>query len=102
MGVGFGLMFLIALSGIPPKGIGVGGFLVIVGLAFLVNSLFEQLDQQPPPTSFPHAAAPPSSARARARLPFPPRYTSLDPYRYNSATPINIDRGRRAGHAVTY
>jgi hypothetical protein len=42
IGVGLGLMFLISVSGgTVRQGIGVGGFLVIVGLAFLVNSLLE-------------------------------------------------------------
>ena len=42
VGVGLGLMFLISVAGgTVREGIGVGGFLVIVGLAFLVNSLFE-------------------------------------------------------------
>ena len=42
MGVGFGLMFLISMAGgRVSEGIGVGGFLVILGLAFLINSLLE-------------------------------------------------------------
>ncbi len=41
MGVGFGLMLLISFSGGEPgTGIGVGGFIVVMGLAFLINSLF--------------------------------------------------------------
>jgi hypothetical protein len=49
LGVGFGLMMLIGVAGESPEaGIGVGGFLVILGLAFFVNSLFE-LRQAPPP-----------------------------------------------------
>jgi hypothetical protein len=48
MGVGFGLMVLIGFAGEAPQAaIGVGGFLVIIGLAFFVNSLFEA--RQPPP-----------------------------------------------------
>lgn len=43
MGVGFGLMFMISMAGgTPREGIGVGGFLVIVGLAFLVSNLFDR------------------------------------------------------------
>ncbi|MCC7417759.1 MAG: hypothetical protein IT176_11530 [Acidobacteria bacterium] len=39
MGVGFGLMLLISVAGDSPSaGIGVGGFLVILGVAFLINS----------------------------------------------------------------
>jgi hypothetical protein len=42
MGVGFGLMLLIGVAGDNmSSGIGVGGFLVIMGLAFFVNSLFD-------------------------------------------------------------
>lgn len=47
LGVGFGLMMLIGVAGGSPEGgIGVGGFLVILGIAFFVNSLFE-LRQEP-------------------------------------------------------
>ena len=43
MGVGFGLMILIGFtSGEPSVAIGVGGFLVIMGLAFFINSLFDR------------------------------------------------------------
>jgi hypothetical protein len=50
MGLGFGLAFLIAFAGDNIRAaIGVGGFLVILGLAFLVNSLFEtQHDRHSP------------------------------------------------------
>lgn len=42
IGVGFGLMMVIGVAGHSPhEGIGVGGFLVIVGLAFIANSIFE-------------------------------------------------------------
>jgi hypothetical protein len=42
MGVGFGLMVLISLTDESVRrGIGVGGFLVIFGLAFLINGLLE-------------------------------------------------------------
>ena len=42
MGVGFGLMLLIGVAGDNmSSGIGVGGFLVIMGLAFFINSLFD-------------------------------------------------------------
>ena len=40
MGVGFGLMVLIAFAGeSPSSALGVGGFLVVIGLAFFLNSL---------------------------------------------------------------
>jgi hypothetical protein len=60
LGVGFGLMFLIGVAGNDPQsGIGVGGFLVILGLAFFVNSLFEG---RPPEPSAQAPAVPPPSA----------------------------------------
>jgi hypothetical protein len=44
MGVGFGLMTLIAISGDSPReGLGVGGFFVVMGLAFFINGLFESV-----------------------------------------------------------
>jgi hypothetical protein len=56
IGVGFGLMMLIGVAGSSlAEGIGVGGFLVIIGMAFLINSLFEQRggDYYPPAGSRP-------------------------------------------------
>src|SRR5438128_3794758 len=56
MGIGFGLMVLINFGGGDVgHGIGVGGFLVIIGLAFLINSLFESRDSGylPPPAGSP-------------------------------------------------
>src|SRR4051812_36098484 len=45
MGVGFGLMVLIAFAGeSPSSAIGVGGFLVVIGLAFFLNSLYDNRD----------------------------------------------------------
>jgi hypothetical protein len=42
MGVGFGLVMLIGVAGgAMNEGIGVGGFFVIMGLAFFINSLFD-------------------------------------------------------------
>ncbi len=42
LGLGFGLMLLISIAGENPEdGLGVGGFLVAVGVAFLANSWFE-------------------------------------------------------------
>lgn len=42
MGVGFGLIVMLgALTGEPAIGVGVGGFLAILGIAFFLNSLFE-------------------------------------------------------------
>jgi hypothetical protein len=52
MGVGFGLMLMIGFAGEEPaKAIGVGGFLVILGLAFFVNSLFDNRLEPPAPSS---------------------------------------------------
>lgn len=50
MGMGFGLMMLIGVAGgSMSSGIGVGGFLVILGLAFFINGLFEHHDEPYPP-----------------------------------------------------
>jgi hypothetical protein len=47
MGVGFGLMIMLAFAGgAVNEGVGVGGFLVVVGLAFFVNSFFSR-DERP-------------------------------------------------------
>jgi hypothetical protein len=54
MGVGFGLMVMIGFAGDEPGvGVGVGGFLAIIGFAFFVSGLFDS--SEPPaatPTSF--------------------------------------------------
>jgi hypothetical protein len=64
MGVGFGLMLLIGVAGDSmSSGIGVGGFLVIMGFAFFINSLYENRRDDYP-------AARPGSA---GPLPEPPR-----------------------------
>src|SRR5438105_9481614 len=43
LAVGIGLFFMIAIAGGETSaGVGVGGFLAVLGLAFLVNSLFER------------------------------------------------------------
>ena len=58
MGVGFGLVMLIGVAGgSMSEGIGVGGFLVIIGFAFFINSLFE-----PPRDEYPHATQRPSGS----------------------------------------
>jgi hypothetical protein len=42
MGVGFGVMFLLGFAtGEPRRGIGVGGFLLILGLAFILNGIID-------------------------------------------------------------
>jgi len=57
MSVGFGLMVLLWFVGVEREGIGVGGFLVVIGLGLLVNSFFTsarpyqpQQPPQPPPS----------------------------------------------------
>jgi hypothetical protein len=51
MGVGFGLMVLIAFAGeSPSSALGVGGFLVVIGLAFFLNSLFDNRAEPSIPT----------------------------------------------------
>ena len=59
--VGLGLMVLISVAGGSIRaGIGVGGFLVIVGLAFLINSRFESHDRHTPvPPTPPAVPTPP-------------------------------------------
>lgn len=47
IGIGIGLIVLIGFSGSPTEGFAIGGFISVLGLAFLINSLFE-LHQQPP------------------------------------------------------
>ena len=48
IGVGFGLMILIGFtSGEPSVAIGVGGFLVVMGLAFFINSRFDRNHDTP-------------------------------------------------------
>ncbi|HKB13761.1 MAG TPA: DUF6249 domain-containing protein [Vicinamibacterales bacterium] len=72
MGVGFGLMVLIAFTSDEVSvAIGVGGFLVMIGIAFFINSLIDgdsrhDLRPTPPPsfgTSSGNPATPADSAR---------------------------------------
>ncbi len=59
MGVGFGLMMLIGVAGgATHQGIGVGGFFVIVGLAFFINSLFDHPADEHPAMWSPPAPGP--------------------------------------------
>lgn len=71
MGVGFGLMVLIGVAfGNMSAGFGVGGFLVIMGLAFFINSRFEQpRDGVPPPGS----SSTSSPVGPSGTIPEPPR-----------------------------
>jgi hypothetical protein len=71
MGVGFGLMVLIGVAfESPSAGFGVGGFLVIMGMAFFINSRFEQ----------PRDGAPPANSRSTSS-PVGPAATMTDPPR---------------------
>ena len=68
MGVGFGLMMLIGVAGgAMSSGIGVGGFFVIMGLAFFINGLFEHPNDQYQP-------APPRPAAPGPMTSEPPRH----------------------------
>jgi hypothetical protein len=58
LGVGLGLMLLIGFSGSPDEGFGVGGFICVLGIAFLINSFFESRSPQPPPPMPPAPPAP--------------------------------------------
>jgi hypothetical protein len=61
LGLGFGLMVLLAVSGGSLRaGLGVGGFFVVIGLAFFINALFEPVsvsDAGGPPTARPQSPA---------------------------------------------
>jgi hypothetical protein len=71
MGVGFGLMVLIGVAfDNGSAGVGVGGFLVIMGLAFFINSRFEPPRNGIPPTGS-HPAS--SSMASSASTPERPR-----------------------------
>ena len=91
MGVGFGLMMLIGVAGgAMNEGIGVGGFFVIMGLAFFINSLFEHPDDQYQP-------APPRPRRSRPDDlgASTPRITDEFRSRYTAALRIDTDPSRR-------
>jgi hypothetical protein len=71
VGLGFGLMLMLAFAaGEPESGLGIGGFLVLLGIAFFVNSLFDRRERSRD-DAFPEQ--PPSSQ--------PPRFPSgTDPH----------------------
>ena len=65
MGVGFGLMVLIAFTANDTSvAIGVGGFLVVIGIAFFVNSLIDGgvYESRPPQSFGTPSANPPAPA----------------------------------------
>jgi len=65
IGVGLGLMVMISFAGENPRtGIGVGGFLVMIGLAFLANGLFDRRQiSEFPSTSASSNMAPPDPTK---------------------------------------
>ena len=71
MGVGFGLVMLIGVAGgSMNEGIGIGGFFVIMGLAFFINGLFDH-----PAEPYPQMPARPSGPGNTGPItPEPPRH----------------------------
>ena len=70
MGVGFGLMVLIGVAfGNASAGFGVGGFLVIMGLAFFINSRFESPRDGTVPAASRSASSPVGPAATMAEPP---------------------------------
>ena len=61
MSVGFGLMTLLWFVGVQSEAIGVGGFLVMIGLGLLVNSVFSAPRPLPPTQPPPPPSAPSQS-----------------------------------------
>lgn len=62
MGIGFGLMVLIGFADNNPQdAFGVGGFLVVLGIAFFVNALFESRPPDVAPTNGGAAAQAPQA-----------------------------------------
>jgi uncharacterized protein DUF6249 len=62
--VGLGMYVLLAYAGgVPQEGLGIGGFIVILGLGFFVNSLFSPHSVPAPPIP-PRANEPPSPPSA--------------------------------------
>jgi hypothetical protein len=78
VGVGVGLMVLIAFSaGEAAVAIGVGGFLVVVGLAFFVNSFIDNASQPPMnPASFNEPRSWGAPPQGPPSPPEPPRPTN--------------------------
>jgi hypothetical protein len=75
IGAGMAFMMLIAFAGGEPgAAIGVGGAIVVLGLAFLLNSLFTGADELPPLGRYPSPPPPPiqpaspAPAQAEQRL----------------------------------
>jgi hypothetical protein len=68
MGVGFGLMLMLGMLAEGTIGLGVGGFLVLLGLAFFINGVFERRDRIRYPMSQPPGPPPPPTYSAGADL----------------------------------
>jgi hypothetical protein len=73
MGIGFGLMLLIGLAGgEPERGLGIGGFMAVFGLAFFLNSLFERRERtrnEAFPSQHPTPSQPPFASGNDPHLP---------------------------------
>src|SRR5262249_38559608 len=77
LGVGFGLMTLRTISaGEPNAGLGVGGFLVVMGLAFLVNGFISQRSDRSDWDRYPY---PPPQYRSTSGSPIPPHPPAQEP-----------------------
>ena len=67
MSVGFGLMMMLWFVGVEREALGIGGFLVIIGLGLFVNSLFSYYRSPFPPMAPPRqdSQAPPAPPASR-------------------------------------
>jgi hypothetical protein len=61
LGIGFGLMFMLGMVADVRVGLGVGGFLVLLGLAFFVNAAIERRERSRS-RAYSTESMPPSSA----------------------------------------
>jgi len=70
MGIGFGLMLMLTFAaGQPEQGVGIGGFIVAIGVAFFVNSFFERRDPSPLPPFPGQPPSPPSPSATDSQVP---------------------------------
>ena len=73
IGIGFGLMLMLAYAaGEPEQGLGIGGFIVLLGFAFLVNSLFDRRERSRHdtfPGQTPPSQPPPFASETDPHLP---------------------------------
>ena len=84
------MMLIGVAGGAMNEGIGVGGFFVIMGLAFFINSLFDHPGDDYPPVPAAALAGPVRSRPNRlARTSATFRHdTARHPYRYTPLPPI--------------